>query len=40
MEEDERKVLGEEGFENCVAEVEALEKRLGIYGLAQFAANG
>ncbi len=40
MEEDEHKVLGEEGFENCVAEVEALEKRLGIYDLAHFTAHG
>lgn len=36
MEEDEHKVLGEEGFEKCVAEVEAIEKGLGIYDLAQF----
>jgi hypothetical protein len=40
MEEDEHKVLGEAGFEKCVAEVEALEKRLGIYDLAQFTAKG
>ncbi len=40
MEEDERKVLGEEGFEKCVTEVEELEKRLGIYDLAQFTAKG
>jgi hemerythrin-like domain-containing protein len=36
MEEDEHKVLGDEGFEKSVAEVEALEKQLGIYDLAQF----
>jgi len=40
MEEDEHKVLGEEGFEKCVAEVEVLEKRLGIYDLAQFTTKG
>lgn len=40
MEEDEHKVLGEAGFEKCVAQVEALEKRLGIYDLAQFTAKG
>jgi hypothetical protein len=40
VEEDEHKVLGEAGFEKCVAEVEALEKRLGIYELAQFTAKG
>lgn len=36
MEEDEHKVLGNEGFEKSVAEVEAIEKQLGIYDLAQF----
>ena len=36
MEEDEQKVLGHEGFERSVAEVEAIEKALGIYELAQF----
>ena len=40
MEEDEHKVLGAAGFEKCVAEVEALEKRLDIYDLAQFTARG
>lgn len=36
MEEDEHKVLGDEGFEKNVAAVEAIEKTLGIYDLAQF----
>ena len=36
MEEDEHKVLGGEGFEKSVAQVEALEKQPGIYDLAQF----
>jgi hemerythrin-like domain-containing protein len=40
MEEDEHKVLGEDGFEKCVAEVEGIEKRLGIYALAQFTVDG
>lgn len=36
MEGDEHKVLGDEGFEKSVAQVEALEKQLGIYDLHQF----
>ncbi len=36
MEEDEKKVLGDEGFEKSVDQVAALEKQLGIYELAQF----
>jgi hemerythrin-like domain-containing protein len=36
MEEDEHKVLGEMGFEKSVAQVEAIEKALGIYDLKQF----
>ncbi len=36
MEEDEKKVLGDEGFERSVDQVAALEKQLGIYDLAQF----
>jgi hemerythrin-like domain-containing protein len=36
MEEDEHKVLGDEGFEKSVAQVEAIEKQLGIYDLSQF----
>lgn len=36
MEEDEHKVLGEEGFEKSVDRVAAIEKGLGIYELAQF----
>ncbi len=36
MEEDEKKVLGEEGFENSVGQVAALEKQLGIHELSQF----
>jgi hemerythrin-like domain-containing protein len=36
MEEDEHKVLGDEGFEKSVAQVETIEKQLGIFDLAQF----
>jgi hemerythrin-like domain-containing protein len=36
MEEDEHKVLGTEGFEKSVAQVESIEKMLGIYDLGQF----
>lgn len=36
MEEDEHKVLGDAGFEKSVAQVEAIEKHLGIYELKQF----
>jgi hemerythrin-like domain-containing protein len=36
MEEDEQKVLGHEGFEKSVAQVETIEKHLGIYDLKQF----
>ena len=36
MEEDEHKVLGDEGFEKSVAQVAVLEKQLGIYDLRQF----
>lgn len=36
MEEDEHKVLGDEGFEKAVAEVESIEKALGIYDIRQF----
>lgn len=36
MEEAEHKVLGDEGFEKSVAQVEAIEKALGIYDLKQF----
>jgi hemerythrin-like domain-containing protein len=36
MEEDEHKVLGDEGFEKSVAQVEEIEKQLGIYDLKQF----
>jgi hemerythrin-like domain-containing protein len=36
MEEDEHKVLGDEGFEKSVAEVSNIEKGLGIYDLNQF----
>lgn len=36
MEEDEHKVLGNEGFEKSVAEVESIEKALGIYDIKQF----
>ncbi len=36
MEEDEKKVLGDEGFEKSVDQVAAIEKQLGIYELPQF----
>ncbi len=36
MEEDEHKVLGEEGFERSVEKVATIEKQLGIYDLKQF----
>jgi hemerythrin-like domain-containing protein len=36
MEEDEHKVLGDEGFERSVDQVTNIEKQLGIYDLAQF----
>ena len=36
MEEDEKKVLGDEGFEKSVDQVATLEKQLGIYQLSQF----
>ena len=36
MEEDEHKVLGEEGFERSVDKVAAIEKQLGIFDLNQF----
>jgi hemerythrin-like domain-containing protein len=36
MEEDEHKVLGDEGFEKAVAEVASIEKALGIHDLNQF----
>jgi hemerythrin-like domain-containing protein len=36
MEEDEKKVLGDEGFEKSVDQVAVIEKQLGIYDLAQF----
>lgn len=36
MEEDEHKVLGDEGFEKSVDKVAGIEKELGIYELAQF----
>ena len=36
MEEDEHKVLGEEGFERAVDKVAAIEKQLGIFELQQF----
>ena len=36
MEEAEHKVLGDEGFEKSVAQVERIEKQLGIYELSQF----
>ncbi|MBI2299908.1 MAG: hemerythrin domain-containing protein [Armatimonadetes bacterium] len=36
MEADEQKVLGHEGFERSLAEVESIEKALGIFDLAQF----
>ena len=36
MEADEKKVLGDEGFEKSVEQVAAIEKQLGIYDLTQF----
>ena len=36
MEEDEHKVLGDEGFEKSVDQVASIEKTLGIFDLAQF----
>jgi hemerythrin-like domain-containing protein len=36
MEGDEKKVLGDEGFEKSVDQVATIEKQLGIYELAQF----
>ena|SRR2546426_819340 len=36
MEEDEKKVLGDEGFEKSVDQVASIEKQLGIYDLSQF----
>lgn len=36
MEEDEHKVLGDEGFEKSVDKVASIEKTLGIYELGQF----
>ena len=36
MEEEEHKILGEEGFERSVEKVAALEKSLGIYDLKRF----
>jgi hypothetical protein len=36
MEEDEHRVLGNEGFEKAVDQVAGIEKRLGIYDLTQF----
>jgi hemerythrin-like domain-containing protein len=36
MEEDEKKVLGDEGFEKSVDQVATIEKQLGIYELSQF----
>jgi hypothetical protein len=36
MEEDEKKVLGNEGFERSVEQVANIEKQLGIYELSQF----
>jgi hemerythrin-like domain-containing protein len=36
MEEDEKKVLGDEGFEKSLDQVTAAEKQLGIYELSQF----
>ena len=36
MEEDEKKVLGDEGFEKSVDQVATIEKQLGIYDLSQF----
>ena len=37
MEEDEKSVLGDEGFEKSVDQVATIEKQLGIYELSQFA---
>jgi len=36
MEEDEHKVLGDEGFEKAVSKIEVIEKQLGIFDLNQF----
>jgi len=36
MEEDEHKVLGEEGFEKSVDKVAGIEKKLGIFDITQF----
>lgn len=36
MEEDEHKILGDEGFERNVDQVSTIEKQLGIYDLPQF----
>ena len=36
MEGDEKKILGDEGFEKSVDQVATIEKQLGIYELAQF----
>jgi hypothetical protein len=36
MEEDEKKVLGDEGFERSVEQVATIERQLGIYELKQF----
>jgi hemerythrin-like domain-containing protein len=36
MEGEEKKVLGDEGFERSVAQVATIEKQLGIYSLEQF----
>ena len=36
MEEDEKKVLGDEGFEKSVDQVATIEKQLGIYELTEF----
>ncbi len=40
MEEDEHKVLGEEGFERSVDKVAAIETQLVIYDLKQFTPRG
>jgi hemerythrin-like domain-containing protein len=40
MEEDEHRVLGDEGFEHSVDQVAALERQLGIYDLTQFTPTG
>jgi hypothetical protein len=40
MEEDEHKVLGDEGFEKSVDQVASIEKALGIYDLNQFTPKG